>query len=485
MDLIVVGLYLMMVMLVAWFSRRKLINSHNQNNQNDFIDEQYLAGRSLGWFESMISILATEVSALTFLGIPAFAFEHNFSFLQIYIGAIFGRLIIALIMIPRFYNKGSTVYGVMALRSPSTKNGQKAVATIFSLAKIFSVGVRLYAGSILVAEFFELGTMAAVIIILGLTYLYTLVGGLRAVVRTDLLQAALFITGGLVAHYLIPHYAESSWPEMWSRSLQNGHTALYINWSSLLIGVVGGLLFDMATHGVDQDFTQRLMAVKSKALAQRAIVVSSFFSIMVATIFLGVGALLWSFYQDHPELSSIKPDRVFAHFIINYFPQGMKGLMLAGVLASTMSTLDSTINALSSCLFNDILPHREKISPFDMKKIMIRDNLIISLLLLFVALGTQNFQGILIVGLKIQSWTGGGLLALFFAQLVWNNWFQSRLDVISVLGAYLSNIMFIALNVYLIQGPWQFNIYYGFIGALVFLAITNRLFPILKSPKIS
>src|SRR5690606_21894762 len=118
---------------------------------------------------------------------------------------------------------------------------------------------------------------------------------------------------------------------------------------------------DMSTHGVDQDFAQRLTANESLKKGQLAIFFSSFISIAVGFLFLGVGALLWADYQSEPFPAGVEnADHIFAHFIVNYFPAGIRGLMVAGVLAATMSTLDSTINALCATVYNDIFPHRTK-----------------------------------------------------------------------------------------------------------------------------
>lgn len=459
-------------------SKRKSINP-SQTSQ-EIVQEQYMAGRSLSFFESIGSIIATEVSALTFLGIPAFAFSKDFSFLQIYIGAIVGRLIIALLFLPKIYGKGLTIYGIMAKQYKNSENGQRITAIIYMVSKVLAVGVRLYSGSILIASFFNISIYLAILIITILTYFYTLVGGLKAVVRTDLLQAAVFISGGLIAHYLIPLQANTSWSYLWQLA-SDANKTLIIDFNNLLpffIGFFGGLLFDMATHGVDQDFTQRLMACKSKKSAQLSIFLSSFCSIAVGGLFLGVGALLWSYYQLSPLPENISPDKLFAHFITAHFPTPIKGIMLAGVLAATMSTLDSTINALSSCLWNDILPHRniKKI-----KKYLQIDTLVISVILLLIAYLASTSDQLLVLGLKVASWSGGALLALFFSSLVWPQITPKNFSGFNVICCYLFNLTGVALNTFILEGNWQLNIYYGFSFGTIFL-IASKFISQTKNP---
>ena len=303
-DIMVVSLYLGGIFFLA-FKSGKLKTSTKSDN---LINDQYLAGKSLTFPESLLSIIATEVSALTFLGIPAFAYGGDFSFIQIYIGALFGRLVIAFIFLPKIYDKGLTVYSVMGIKG--TKMGQRFAALFFFINKLLSVGVRLFAGSIMVAQFFSLSITSAILIICVLTFFYTLIGGLKAVVRTDMIQMALFVVGGIVAHLIIPDVAQTNWSVLMSLAHEAGKTSFldFSNPSPFIIGVLGGVLFDMATHGVDQDFVQRLTGNKSMKGAQRAIIFSTFLSIAVGFLFLSIGALLWSHYQvvTPPEISNDK-----------------------------------------------------------------------------------------------------------------------------------------------------------------------------------
>ncbi|MBT7611414.1 MAG: hypothetical protein HN576_16760 [Bacteriovoracaceae bacterium] len=472
LDSIITLLYLIVIFILAIFSKRSKVNFNKSNKE--IVTDQYLASKNLTLIESMGSLIATEVSALTFLGIPAFAFSKDFSFVHIYFGAIIGRLIIARIIVPKIYDKGITLYQIMA-KENSTQKGEMLTALIYSISKLLAVGVRLYAGSILVAEFFHLNIIVALVIITTITFFYTLIGGLKAVVRTDLLQTCLFISGGIAAHFVIPEISEQSWESMIGLAHENGKTAIFVldRWQEFFIGVFGGILFDMCTHGVDQDFTQRLMGAKTEKIAQQSIFFSSFFSIIVGLLFLSVGALLWSHFQFFNLPEGVKADRLFAWFITEHFPTPVKGLMLAGVLAATMSTLDSTINALSSVLWSDLWPNRDITK---IRSYLRTDTLIISILLLIVAIISSQSEGILILGLKIASWTGGALAALFFSQLVWPNFLRTEMNSVNVLLTWVFNLSGVALNTFLVNGPWQWNVYYGMIFGTSYLFLRGRIF---------
>ena len=470
LDYVVVIAYLAAIFSLAFVSRRKKII--DGASAEEVVVDQYLASRSLSLVESLNSIIATEVSALTFLGIPAFSFAKDFSFIHIYIGAIFGRFFIARVIVPRIYNKQLTLYAIMAGEN-ATESGARLSALVYFISKLLAVGVRLYAGSLLVAEFFDLNIIWALLSTTLITFFYTLIGGLKAVVRTDLLQTLIFISGGIAAHFIIPQVAGSSWSSLMALASDAGKMTIFslTNWQPFAIGLIGGFLFDICTHGIDQDFAQRLMGARSQRVAQISIFFSSFFSIAVALIFLGIGSLLWGYYQLTPLAPGVESDKVFVHFIETFFPSPLRGLMLAGVLAATMSTLDSTMNALSSVLWSEIWPKRDITK---IKYFLRVDTAVIAVLLLAVAIFASESQGILELGLKIASWSGGSLAALFFSQLVWNDWTKAQLNAVTVVVAYLSNLFGVAINTFAIEGPWQFNVYYGMLAATFALLLMGR-----------
>lgn len=471
-DWLLIAFYMILVFYLAIKAGKD--TKSNTTDAKEMAKEQYLANKSLTFTESICSIIATEVSALTFLGIPAFAFNKDFSFIQIYMGAVIGRLVIAKIFLPRVYDKGLTIYEVMA-KETGLPSGQRTVAIFYTLSKILSVGVRLFSGSILVSHFLGLNVYIGLAVVTFVTFLYTLIGGLKAVVRTDIMQMALFIIGGLIAHYMIPATSGQSWLDLMSLAHANGKTSFfsYDNPWPFIFGIMGGILFDMSTHGVDQDFAQRLTANKSLKLGQLAIFFSSFISISVGLLFLGIGSLLWAHYQVVSFPSTVaNADHLFSYYIVNHFPPGVRGLMVAGVLAATMSTLDSTINALCATVYNDIFPNRD---PKKMGFYSIVDTAIITILLFSIAVVASSNDGLLLLGLKVQSWTGGALLGLFLSKVIFKKWFQYRLTPTSVVGAYLFGISGVYVNTQILNWDWNLNVYWGCILSLIFLKIYSSV----------
>lgn len=472
--------YILLVFFLAFKSREDM-HETDLKNPKQIAQSKFMANKSLTFFESICSIIATEVSALTFIGIPAVAFKGDYTFIQIYMGAIAARFVIALVFLPKVYDKGLTIYEVMA-RETGLPSGQRAVAVFYSLSKMISIGVRLFSGSILVATFFKINIYLGLSIVTILTLFYIQIGGLKAVVRTDILQMSLFIGGGILAHYIIPQAGGQSWGEMMSLAQEAGKTTFldFTNPWPFVIGILGGFLFDMSTHGVDQDFAQRLTANRKLKHGQYAIFFSSFISISVGLLFLGVGSLLWAYYQSHPFPSNLpNADHLFPHFIVTYFPLGLRGIMVAGVLAATMSVLDSTINALCASSYNDIFPNRD---PKKIKFYGIIDSIVIGSLILGIAVIASKNDGLLYLGLKAQSWTGGTLLGIFLTKIVFKRFFPYQLTKWNVIGAYTVGMGGVFINTQVLNWNWNLNVYWGCALSMIFLKIYSLITPMKKDP---
>jgi solute:Na+ symporter, SSS family len=462
-EIITILIYLSIIFIIAFLSKKKV--SKITENKKKVVQDQYLASKSITSTESLFSIIATEVSALTFIGIPAFAFDLDFRFIYLYFGAIVARSVLAFHYLPKFYGGKTTIYESI---TDNTK-GRIFITSIYMVTKLLSIGVRLYSGSILLAQYFSINIYYAIIGLSLLTMIYTMIGGLKAVIRTDLIQTLVFISGGIAAHYIIPQIANQQWSDMISTGFINGKIISF-EWSYLkiiCIGFFGGIVFDLSTHGVDQDFAQRLLATKTLKDAQRSIIFSSFLSIFVGLLFLSIGTLLWVYHQDSPLPTGSKTDYVFALFITNNFPPIIKGLMLSGVLAATMSTLDSTINALSSCITADFFPKRKS---KNISKWMKLDAFIITATLISISFLASQSEGILTLGLKIASWSGGYLLFC----LTYSLFTKIRLNLNEYILGYMINLLSIYLLHILSGWPWQWNTAIGFISCFTIFKLWKK-----------
>ncbi|MDA8792250.1 hypothetical protein N9N67_03330 [Bacteriovoracaceae bacterium] len=458
LDHFVIFIYFSIIILIALRTGKKQqVKSGLTSLQLE--EEQFLAGRNIGPWQSVFSIIATEVSTLTFLGIPAFCFNQNFSILHFYFGAFLGRFIIAKYLLPKIYQKHITVYSTFGKASGSV-SAQKLITVIFIINKVLAVGVRLFSGSILIKEFFGLDIYTSITLVTACTFAYTFIGGLKAVIMTDVMQFFIFVFGGFIALYLIPDYGNSNFSEYFNSALDLNKLSLFPKngVSSIIFGLMGGFLFDISTHGIDQDFAQRLLSTRTRQAAQKSIFISGIFSILVSSLFLLVGAFLYVYFQEYTYPEGVKADYLFAWFITNYFPAGIKGFMVAAVMATTMSSLDSAINAIMSVVFCDL---RQEIDIKDYKKLYVRDIILTTFAFLIIAFISSQSSQILILGLKLASWTGGTLLAVVGLGLFYAD--RLRFNFKSVFISYALSLGFIYLFHVRMNSPWELNVYIGFI----------------------
>jgi solute:Na+ symporter, SSS family len=458
LDLAVIFIYLAFVFYIAHLSRTP---------KGTKIDESsfYLANNSLTQKDSLFSIIGTEVSALTFLAVPAFAFVKDLSFMQIYLGTFISRFLIAFLVIPKVFQKGVTLYEVMSRNS--TTGSRKFLSLTYMISKILTVGVRLYTGSIMVSEFMKLDIYSSIFLTCAITYIYTMMGGLKASVKADFFQIILLVFGGLFAHYYIAELLPNhNWWDLVSIAQEQGKLSIAADYKSFFIGFFGGIVFDLATHGTDQDYAQRFMANRSLKEAKRAMLLSSIFSNFIGFSFLLLGSVLWSYFFLQPSAGEIIPKTVFAQFIMDHFPSPLKGLMVACVLAGTMSTLDTTINALASCLSHDLFPKRLSSNP---KKYFYIDSLIVTLLMVVVSFFAIRSQGLLELGLEIASYTGGSITAYFFYTL----YAKKSLNLFKVASSLIisASSLIILVNIY--GSPWQLNAFFGLVISYLILTICD------------
>ncbi len=397
--------------------------------------DYFLGGRDLPWWAVCFSVVATETSTLTVIGVPAIAFGGTLTFLQITLGYIIGRIIVSLLFLPRYYQGHlETAYAFLGERYG---DGMRATASVtFLVTRLLADGVRLFATAIplkVVADsagfsvsYFEIITLLGLI-----TIVYTLIGGIKAVVWMDVVQMVLYIGGGVLALVLLLGEAPVGW---WAVATEAGKTTLFdfglgqslSEWLTqpyvFITAVVGGAVFSMASHGTDQLIVQRLLTCRSLRDSQRALVGSAFIVTAQFALFLFVGLLLWSYYggASLAELGLRRGDEVFPKYIIEGLPPGLSGLILAGIIAAAMSTLSSSLNSLASSSMMDLYQRLKGEKVEGRKALAIARWLTLFWGIVFIGFAslfedTQN--PVVELGLAIASFTYGGLLGVFLLGL--------------------------------------------------------------------
>ncbi|MDG2054773.1 MAG: hypothetical protein P8J86_08700 [Phycisphaerales bacterium] len=357
-DWVIVGVYLVVVVAVG-----AIVGRTNRTK-----DEFFLASRQMPVWAVALSVLATSQSAATFIGGPQQAYVGNLTYFAGNLGALIAVLIVGLVFLPVFYRQGVTsIYEVVGHTCGPV--AQKCASGMFMVGRVFASGARLYIVGIpfsLIAfgDIEPAQMMFSLIIIASGATIYTVLGGIRAVIWTDVLQSIVYISTVVVALIILWNKIPLSATETFDalKTTSDGNKLTLINTSLSLTEpwtiwsiVFGMTLFNLAAYGTDQDLAQRMLTCRTARSGMWAIIWANIVTWPVLLLFLAIGLLLAIFY-GMPELMGDAggrlPDndtrKVFLVFILEELPTGIRGLMLAGLFAAAMSSIDSALNAMAS-----------------------------------------------------------------------------------------------------------------------------------------
>ena len=356
LDFVVIVAYLVGITLLGmWVGRR-------QRDAKDY----FVADREIPWWAVMFSIVASETSALTFISIPGLAYIGNLGFLEIAAGYLVGRIVLAYTLLPRYY-EGNLVTAYALLEKRFGLGARRFTSIVFMVTRGMADSVRVFATAVPIALIIgpllpAAAVMPVAVLVLGtLTVIYTIRGGMRAVVWTEIVQASVYIFGGAAAVVLVGHLVAGGWSSILSAASAAGKLQV-ISWytgfdqpNTMFAGLIGGAFLSMASHGADQLIVQRLLSARSLKSAQAAVIGSGVAVIIQFALFLFLGVGLWALFGGRHFAT---PDSIFPTFIVDSMPHGLVGLLLAAILAATMSTHSGAINSLAAASTHDIyLPH--------------------------------------------------------------------------------------------------------------------------------
>jgi SSS family transporter len=451
-DYLIVGCYLLGVVYFGIRSRSR---------QASVVD-YFLGGREMSWWSVGFSIVASETSTITFISIPGLAYKSNMHFLQIAIGYFVGRLLVSVIFIPAYYNGNlETAYDFLGKRFGGAL--RKFTSSVFIITRVLASGVRLFATAIPVHIITGFDYRTSILIIGLFTLMYTYIGGLKAVVAMDVVQLFIYLSGAAASMMIILANLPNGWSDVvhfatlsgsdkfeifngnWGDSLYGFFTSPY----TLIGGILGGTFLTMASHGTDQLLVQRLLGCKSTGESQRALMLDASFIVLQFAFFLLLGLALFAFYGgvSVSALGLTSSDEIFPKFIIEQLPIGVKGLVIASVLASAMGTLSSSISSLASSTYLDLFKLTAKgkaILQSDEMKWSKIFTLIWGMILIGGAmLFTDTKNPVVEIGLKIASVTYGGLLGTFFLGLLFK-----RTTQIDAFAGFISGLLAMAAVLY-------------------------------------
>lgn len=362
-DHLLVVSYIVTLISITWFSVKAVAQSTatEERSERKSAERQFLAGRQATTIEAVFSIVATEFSAMTFVQIPAMAMLGRRGLLWGLFGIMLGRWIISRFLLRNFYRSGLTVFDSLtrgvkdySTSSPSAKRAQRLMATIYFFSKVLSVAGAMFLGVSFVARFYGWPYYLVLTAVVLITASYTITGGLKAVMRTDILQFGTIMVGGLVlivVAFLNIKDGELGHTVQLANTVAFGTSGLW----PVLAGIASGFVSDFTTHGVEQDFVQKLKACRTPNIAAQAVAWSTGLTILLQVLFMCIGAVfIAGMPQVHGGLTAAI--NVFMDHTVSLLGPGARGLVVVAILSATMSSLDSSLNALSAVLWNDILP---------------------------------------------------------------------------------------------------------------------------------
>jgi SSS family solute:Na+ symporter len=398
-DGLIILIYFVGILTIGLYMGRR------ENSLHDFA----LGGRSVPWWAVMASIIAAETSAATFLGTPGEGYANrSLSYVQLIAGLIIGRVLVGYFFLRPYYTyKVYTVYDYLGVRfGPASKN---YVSALFLMMRTLASGTRMFVPSLVMVLAWKMFTQGgesvqyklipsvppyviAIVLLTILTCIYTAMGGIKAVIWTDVVQATLMFGTALLAIVtLLYHIGGDSWnltrgmsalvkhvPEMtrvegywingWEPSIVNqwmadhGLTSMsawdyfklilaspYTLFSAILASTLG----NMAAFGTDQDMVQRMLTAETYKKSRRSLITAAIMDLPIAAAFTFIGVLLIAYYAQHPPAEKIANADVFGNYILTVMPVGIRGLVLAGVFATAMGSLSAALNALATSATND------------------------------------------------------------------------------------------------------------------------------------
>lgn len=415
------------LVLTTWIGHRL---RGSQATMNDF----FLAGRSLPWPAVTGSIVATEISAITFVGVPGmvFAAGGDFTYLQWGIGSLIARVIVGVWFVKVFYERGIfSPYDYMQQRLGS---GARALTTmLFFVGSILGQSVRLLVTALILWTVTGLPFEWCIAIIGVFAVLWTLMGGMTTVIWTDVIQFFVFIGGGLLALGVMIARIDGGLGGILEVAGDAGKLRL-LDLSTnpdvqftLWVGLLAMPFQNLAAFGTDQLNAQRMFCCRSASDASKAIIASSV-SLLVTVLMLFVGAGLFVYYLQNPPdaaetaLFLKDSDSVFPVWITTVLPPGLSGLILAGAFAAAISSLDSALAALSQTSL--ALVHSKRgMDEGDQKKLIRQSRMVVvfwGLALIAVAIGLQAVRGqmnLLSLAFGMVTYTYGPMLGAFLLAL--------------------------------------------------------------------
>jgi len=402
--------------------------SGEQRGTADF----FLARRRIPWWAACLSFLATEISAVTIIAVPATAYSENWEYAQFFVGSSLAKLAVAYLFIPAFYRYDcTTIYEFLRHRfGPAS---QVTGSVFFFITRLLGSGVRLMAAALAVAVLVGWPLWATIALFTGVSIVYIGLGGVKAVVWTNVFQASTFLIGGALTVGFLAFSIDGGLGAMLGTAAEAGRLGV-INWGPapgapdfwrrvltdpniFWLAALNGFVGSMAAFGTDHDLMQRLLTVETRGESQRTLALTPIGTLATLLLYLAIGAGLFTFYAQHPGQALPRPDEIFPFFIRTVMPELLRGVMLTAIV---LASIDSPLGSLAASFVTDIYRPILVRGGTDRHYLMVSRVAVVvfGLLLALLAWGFSFFDRILWLAFKIAGVTFGSLLGVFLLGLL-------------------------------------------------------------------
>ncbi|MGM8851851.1 sodium:solute symporter [Salinicola halophyticus] len=336
---------------IAWVGAR--FGKDQENTQDYFLGGRKIPGWAIG-----LSVMATQASAITFIGAPGWGFEGGLERLATFINVPLAMAVLIVVLVPIFHRAGIySIYELLERRFGALT--RSLAALLFLVARGLATGVVLYAPALVLSVVTGWDVNLTIVLMAVIAVSYTVLGGISAVIWTDVIQMFVLWLGAILSMVLMVSSLPGGWGDVFANGAANGMfdtidlsldpTVTYSLWA----GLIGGMVMHVAYFGTDQSQIQRVLTSPSIAEGQRSLLIGGYLLVPQMLLFLFIGVMLAAYYQQHGLTAPENLNELFPRYVVNAFPVGVTGLVIAGVFAAAMSSLDSALNSLSAVTVRD------------------------------------------------------------------------------------------------------------------------------------
>lgn len=350
-DYVVLGAYLLVLVAIGWYFSRR------EKSTDDF----FLGGRRIPWWAAGLSIFGTAVSAITYISIPGSAFQGNWVMFIAQVSPLVLVPVVAAVYIP-FFRRLNVTTPYEYLQNRFNTPVRLLASAQWVLFQFGRMSILLYIPSLALSAATGLDLYACIVIMGVLSTLYTVLGGIEAVIWTDALQVVILMGGAVLSLFYLGARVEGGFGGIVTEAAANDKFHM-LNWTwdiaapAVWVIAIGAAVSNFSVYTTDQALVQRYMSTPTLRQSKGALWTSALGGVPTGLLFFFLGTALWVFYRQHPALlpEEMAGDRVFPLFIVQQLPPGLSGLIIAGIFAAAMSSVDSGVNSISAAVTTDFV----------------------------------------------------------------------------------------------------------------------------------